>query len=210
MDEYLGSDVENPSTAQEDIGVLLEVCAKELFNNLPDSPFYTRKNAEELSIITQFFLASMNIYCRANGISSVNFGEVLDNSRDLSDAIAGIVLSINNGSSIEEALLNFVDDNKHSFGLERALTPADRAEIKKRFSQNYAQIKESPHFDEFALLDDSKPGPFISHQGSICLNFAEFVKADFPSLAPDYFESIRADFKALKKRGYQVDQQMGS
>jgi hypothetical protein len=59
MDKYLGSDEANPSTANEYIDMLIEVCAKELFNNLPDSPFYTRKDAEELSIITQFFLANV-------------------------------------------------------------------------------------------------------------------------------------------------------
>ncbi|WP_193392714.1 hypothetical protein, partial [Legionella santicrucis] len=199
LDEYIGSDVENPSTAHEYIGMLLEVCAKELFNNLPDSPFYLRKNAEELSIITQFFLAHVNIYCYANQLSTVNFGKILDDTAELSREVAGIVLSITKGDSIEDALLDFVNKNSPSFGLSRELAPADWADIKKRFTQNYAQIKESPHFDEFALLDDSKPEPFINHQGSICLNFAEFVKAGFPGLVPDYFGTIRADFKALKK-----------
>lgn len=199
MDEYLGSDEENPSTAQEYIGALLEICAGEIFNNLPDSPFYTRKNAEELSIITQFFLANINIYCYANQISTVNFGKILDDTKELSREVAGIVLCITEGDSIEDALLDFVNKNSLSFGLSRELAPADSGDIKRRFTQNYAQIKESPHFDEFALLDDNKPGPFIHHQGSICLNFAEFVKAGFPNLAPDYFESIRADFNTREK-----------
>jgi hypothetical protein len=131
-------------------------------------------------------------------ISSINFGTGLDSSKDLSDTIAGIVLSIDNGKSIEDALLDFVNNNKKVFGLSRELAPADRGEIKKKFTENHAQIKDSPHFDEFTLLDDTKPGLFISHQGSICLDFSEFVKIGFPSLAPDYFASILADFKALK------------
>lgn len=193
IDEIYGATL----TTQEYIDSLLGCCAPRLFETLAESPFYTRQSAEELSIITQFFLASVNIYCRAHAISSVNFGAVLDNSEDLSETITAIVLSIDNGISMEEALLDFVNNNSQSFGLERPLAPTDRADIKKRFSQNYAQIKESPHFDEFTLLDDSKPGPFISHQGSICLDFAELVAAGFPSLDSDYFASIRADFKAL-------------
>ena len=184
-------------TTEDYINGLLGACALPLFDSLAESPFYTRENAEELSIITQFFLASVNIYCRAHAISLINFGAVLDDSKDLSDSIAGIVLSIDNGKSIEDALLDLVNNNKEAFGLSRELAPADRGEIKKKFTENYAQIKDSPHFDEFTLLDDTKPGPFISHQGSICLNFAEFVKTGFPILAPDYFETIRADFKAL-------------
>ena len=46
--------------------------------------------------------------------------------------------------------------------------------IKKQFTEHYAEIKETKEFDEFIVLDKSKPGPFIPYQNAISLNFAEF------------------------------------
>ena len=199
MDEFIGSDEDNLSTANAYIDMLLEVCARELFNNLPDSPFYTRKDAEELSIITQFFLANVTIYCYANQKSTVNFGKILDDSQALSEEAAGIVLSITQGDSIEDALLDFVNRHVQDFGLLRTLTTSDKAQIKRKFTECYNIIKEAPHFDEFILLDDNKKGPFVSHQGSICLDFAEFMQAAMPTQAPEYFKNTLDDFNQLDK-----------
>ncbi|MDP1603722.1 MAG: hypothetical protein Q8M03_10705 [Legionella sp.] len=199
IDGILGSDEAKPATAEEYIDILLSTCAPELFNALAESPFYTRNNAEELSIITQFFLASVNIHCYTNAISTINFGKVLDSSESLSEEVAAIVLSIYKDGGIEDALLDFINEHTQDFGLKSALTPVDRAQIKSQFTQNYSEIKKSPHFDEFILLDESKKGPFVSHQGSICLDFAEFSQTAIPALAADYFESIRTAFNALKK-----------
>jgi len=199
IDGILGSDEANPATAEEYIDMLLSTCAPELFNTLAESPFYTRNNAEELSIITQFFLGGVNIYCDIHSISTANFGKVLDSSEPLSEELAAMVLSIYTGASIEDALLDFMNEHSQDFGLERAFTPVDRAQIKSQFTQNYSEIKKSPHFDEFILLDDSNKGPFVSHQGSICLDFSEFIQAAIPALATDYFENNRADFNSLKK-----------
>ncbi|MDP1604208.1 MAG: hypothetical protein Q8M03_13190 [Legionella sp.] len=197
IDRILGCDEEQPATVKDYIETLLNVCSPELLEGFVDSPFYTRQNAEELSIITQFFLGVINAHCRANALSSVNFGEVLDNSDELSTRIAALVLSITSGASIEDALLEFVNVNIPSFGLERPLTPIDQAQIKKRFWHNYSEIKEAPHFDEFTLLFDSEKGLFVSHQGSICCNLAEFTHAALPELGSDYFARICVDFKTL-------------
>lgn len=195
IDVLLGCDEASPATAEDYIEMLLSTCTPELFDRLDESPFYTRQNAEELSIITQFFLGVISAHSRANAISSANFGEVLDNSEELSQTIAALVLSITNGTSIEDALLDFVNENSPSFGLTRPLTPIDRAQIKERFWQSYNEIKKAPHFDEFTLLFDSKKGLFVSHQGSICCNLAEFIQAALPALASDYFARSCADFK---------------
>jgi len=199
IDAMLGSDEANPSVATDYIEMLLSTSAPELFNTLVESPFYTRNNAEELSIITQFFLANVNIYCNSNKISTINFGEILDKTEALSEEIAAIVLSITNGASIEDVLLDFMNRNSQDFGLERELTLRDRAQIKQKFTEHFSEIKKSPHFDEFILLDGSKKGLFISHQGSICLNFAEFIQAALPTLELDYFKNICTDFNTLKK-----------
>lgn len=198
LDNLMGYDASTPATVDEYIKDLLSACALNLFDTLVESPFYTRKNAEELSIITQFFMASVNIYCHNRGLSTANFAQTLDNAEGLSDDIAGIVLFIEKGASIEEALLNWVNTNYHALGLSKELSPVDKAHIKKQFTAHYAQIKESPHFDEFMVLDDSKDGPFVSHQGSVCLDFAELLHSGSQQ-EQLYFESIREDFKTLKK-----------
>lgn len=198
MDNLMGYDASTPATVDEYIQDLLNACALNLFDTLVESPFYTRKNAEELSIITQFFMASINIYCRNLGLSTANFAQTLENTEGLSDEIAGIVLSIDNGASIEAALLDWLNTHYLALGLSKELSLVDKALINKQFTAHYTQIKESPHFDEFMVLDDSKDGPFVSHQGSICLGFSELVHSGSQQ-EQLYFENIREDFKTLKK-----------
>lgn len=196
IDELMMFDEENPPSAKDYIDALLGQCAPNLFAAFVESPFYTIKKPEELSIVTQFFLASVNIYCRANALSALNFGKILDESEELSKTVAAIVLSLQEeGANIEDALLDFINEHSESFGLKNPLAPADQALMKKQFIEQFAEIKESPHFDEFTLLDSTKPGPFLVYQGSIGLNFAEFVESGFPELNPDFFGRVRDDFK---------------
>ncbi|MDI1352069.1 MAG: hypothetical protein PSV35_04755 [bacterium] len=196
IDELMMFDEENPPSAKDYIDALLGISAPNLFDDLLESPFHTIKNPEGLSIVTQFFLASVNIYCRAHGLGSANFGQILDESEELSQTIAGFVLSLQQGGPrIEDVLLDFINEHRITFGLKNPLRPVDRGQMKKQFTEQFAEIKESPHFDEFTLLDSTKPGPFLIHQGSICLNFAEFVKAGFPALDPEFFATVRNDFK---------------
>lgn len=187
-----------PLTAKEYINTLIDCCAGNLFEMIEESPFYSRKSVEELSIITQFFLGSINIFCKANEISKENFGAILDNNQTLSEAISALVLSVDVNDNIENALLDFINQNQQTFGLKKALTSIDCRQIKTQFTQNYKTIKESPHFDEFALLDDTKTGLFFSHQGSICLNMAEFIRVGFPEFTPQHVNAVCTDFKTLK------------
>ncbi|MDP1602441.1 MAG: hypothetical protein Q8M03_04165 [Legionella sp.] len=195
IEGILGCNEEEPATARDYIEVLLNTCSPQLLEELIESPFYTRHNGAELSIITQFFLAVINFHCRTNGISVKNFGAILDSDEELSKKIAARVLSITNGESIEDALLTLVNDNSESFGFARPLTLVDGAAIKERFQRNYSEINKAPHFDEFILLDESKKGTFISHQSSICCNLAEFVHAALPELTPDHFKLVCADLR---------------
>ena len=185
------------TTAEDYINALINLCAPDLFNDVQESPFYTRIDEENLSIITQFFLGSVNIYCRANNISAKNFGQILDNDQDLSVTVAGIVVSMTKDDSIEDALIQWISDNQNAFGLQRPLNEQDARAIKDAFYTNYKAIKNSPHFDEFALLDSTKPYPFFHHQGSICLNFCDFIMAAFPALLPQFVQTARDDFTSL-------------
>ena len=186
---------DDSTTAEDYINALINLCAPNLLNDVDESPFHTRKGTEQLSIITQFFLGSVNIYCKMNNISDKNFGWVLDNDKDLSSTVAEILLSMTDGGSIEDALIQWMNENQRTFGMTRKLETKDIKGIKDAFYRNYNAIKDSPHFDEFALLDATKPHPFIHHQGSICLNFIEFIKAGFPGLASDFVKVASNDFK---------------
>lgn len=183
-------------TAREYIEAFLGFCAPNLFDTVKESPFDTTQTSDQLSLVTQFFLAYVNIYCRAMQISSANFGEKLDASKGLSQQVAKTVKDARvSKCSIEDALLDFVSDHSQYFGLIRIVHPADRAKIKDKFSQYYAQIKESPQLDEFLVLDNSKSGPFVFHQGAICLNFIDFVRQGWSELECDF---VRADFKGIQ------------
>jgi hypothetical protein len=193
--ELMMFDEDNPPSITNYIDALLGQCAPTLFDVLIESPFHTIKKPEELSIVTQFFMGSLNIYCRAHGLSALNFGTVLDESEGLSQHLAAMVLSLQNEANIEEALLDFIHEHQESFGLKKRLSSVERAQIKKQFTEQFAEIKESPHFDEFTLLDTTKSGPFLVYQGAICLHFAEFMATGFPELNPDFFATLRDDFK---------------
>ena len=182
-------------TAKEYVDALIGYCTPTLFDTLPESPFYTIKTAEELSILTQFFLATVNMYCRANHLSPANFGQVLDASGELSTEVAARVLSVlSNHANIDDALLDFVNEHQGELKLKQALTPEDMTIIKKKFTEHYAEIKDSPHFDEFMVFDSNKPGQFINHQGCICTDFCEFAAG----LENSFFvQQNRKDFTAM-------------
>ncbi|MFI4963109.1 MAG: hypothetical protein ACHP6H_04545 [Legionellales bacterium] len=214
IDEAMLFDADNPPSSGAYIETLMHYCAKDFFATLVEPVFYSAKHADELSIMTQFFMAQVNIYCRANQISTLNFGTVLDGDSELSTTIAAIVYSCHlSGAHIEDALLDFVNEKHNKFGLikrsrkRRAqaddtlepLLPADCAVIKKQFAQHYAQIKETKEFDEFIVLDTRKPGPFISYQNAISLHFSEFTGIGFPELKPDFFKAALADFKSINE-----------
>ena len=195
IDTDMGFD-DNPASAKEYVDALIGYCTPTLFETLPESPFYTIKTAEALSILTQFFLAIVNIYCRAQNISPANFGQVLDASDALSTEVAARVLSVlSSNANIEESLFDFVNAHQGDLQLKQALTPEDMAIIKQQFTEHYAEIKDSPHFDEFMVFDSSKPGPFINHQGCICTDFCEFLAAGIENSF--FIQQHCKDFKAM-------------
>ena len=197
-----GGHVPPAPTAAEYVDALLGYCAPNLFDTLLESPFYAANTAKELSILTQLFMAHINIYCASHGLSTANFGKILDGSEALSEEITARILSAQAyGLSIEDALLDCVNENQATFQLTQPLTPEDMNTIKTQFTEHYAEIKESPHFDEFVVLETHKPGLFVTHQGSICTDFAEFAKSSLLSIDSSYFQDIREDYKRIAGAG---------
>lgn len=211
IDEIMGF-TDEPATTQDYIDVLLNSCAGELWDNIPEgniSPFYSlRFNPEKLdkfdklSILTQFFLAQVNIYCKANGISDQNFGGILDASPKLCMEVVGIVSSaLGAGAPVEESLCAFFNNHMQELGLDKPLTLIDMDSIKQKFNRTYATVtatKGNPHMDDFMILDTStKTGKFVTHQGSICTDFSELVPKNLDN---KHFQVFRADFEKPRSR----------
>jgi hypothetical protein len=189
------------ATSKDYIESLLGYCANSLFDRIPESPFSLIRSvddADSLLILTQFYLAELNLYCAAEHVSTANFGVILDASPDLSDTVAAIVISaLNSGVSVESALCNFINENQALLELNRDLRSDEVSSIEQNFISHYAQIKASDHFDEFTVLDIHKPGLFVAHQGAICTDISEVIAVGFPELNSDYFEATREDFKDI-------------
>ena len=195
-------------TREDYIDALLGACALDVWETLPTPPFYSipaatpvDERTERLSILTQFFLANLNVYCKARAISGQNFGGVLDASPDLSNELASRVsTALTNGGDVERAICNFCNVNVDIFDLSRAINAEDLTSIRQTFERAYRTVtatNENPHMDDFMILDRGATGEtakFVTHQGAICVNFAEIIDPTAASSNPDYFASIRADF----------------
>uniref|UniRef100_UPI0013EF9F00 hypothetical protein n=1 Tax=Legionella yabuuchiae TaxID=376727 RepID=UPI0013EF9F00 len=186
------------------IEALLGVCAPDLSTLLQGSPFYLgtfanqEEKAERLSILTQFYLGVMNVYCRAQGISDNNFGVILDASPELSQALVEVVSqALSAGDDVESALCDFCNVHASEFGLSRSLSAEDKEAIQQKFETAFRTVtatKENPHMDDFMILDLEAHGEnakFVTHQGLICTDFANIVDPTCPY--QKYFEQIRKD-----------------
>jgi hypothetical protein len=176
------------TTSREYIKALLGLCAPNLQNTLQGSPFYLESSAdpsekaERLSILTQFYLGSLNVYCRAKGISDKNFGMILDGSPILSHELVDIVaFALSRGEEVEPAIVAFFNHHKNEFKLSRELTAQDKDAIVQKLETTYRTVtatKENPHMDDFMFLDTEAQGEndiFITNKGLICTDAAHII-----------------------------------
>ena len=205
LDTLMGFTPDNPATTDDYMAALLGACALNIWDNIATSPFYSGHDnpttqTEKLSIMTQFFLAHVNIHCAENTISPTNFGAILDASSELSDEVAGIVVAaLGTGADVEESLCTFFNEHLADFGFIRALSPADTGAIKQRFITNYATVKDLREMDEFMILNTATDtGNFVTHQGAICTDFSKLAVNN--PLDNAFFQAMRADFEAPKGR----------
>ncbi len=207
IDALMGFTTNKPATQQNYIDALLWSCAANIDVNILAlaSPFFIVQNdemkAEKLSIMTQFFLAHVNIHCAANGISRQNFGTILDASDALSNEVAARVISaLGSGTSVEDSLCAFFNEHATAFGLTRPLAPDEINVIKQTFERTYNTVtatNENPHMDDFMIMDTTHCGKFVTHQGAICTNFAELLRRSPFDNA--YFQGIRTAFQTEPK-----------
>ena len=208
IDTLMGFSPTSLATSEEYIDALIGMCAPNIWESIPTPPFYsipattpTDERTERLSIMTQFFLANLNVYCRARGISTENFGAILDESPKLSNKLVGfIAMTLHGGGDVEKTICDFVNIHLLEFKLSRSLNKSDLAAIRQKFERTYRTVtatKENPHMDDFMILDKEATGATakcMTHQGAICVDFAEIVDPTAASVDPEYFKSIRADF----------------
>nr|WP_241480467.1 hypothetical protein [Legionella norrlandica] len=186
----------NPqTTAPKDyIETLLGYCAPNIFDTEIESPFNTLTQAEDWSIATQFLLGFTNIYAASQGIigKDTNFGQILDSNPDLSNSLAQTLVRAQNAhDDIEEIALAWMNTHATELKLNTSFTQEDFKAIKKTFVTLYSQIKDSPHFDEFFVLDTQKKGDFVIHQGNICMSFAKFASSPFFALPQELTQPLQ-------------------
>jgi hypothetical protein len=190
------------TTSREYIKALLGLCAPNLQNTLQGSPFYLESSADPsekaecLSILTQFYLGSLNVYCRAKGISDKNFGIILDGSPGLSHELVDIVaFALSRGEEVEPAIVAFFNRHQHEFNLSRELNTQDKDAIAQKFETTYRTVtatKENPHMDDFMFLDteaQEENDIFITNKGLICTDASNIIPTTPQNQA--YFAAIR-------------------
>jgi SidC N-terminal domain len=202
IDNLMGFDAD--ATSREYIETLLSHCAPNLQCTLQGSPFYidsasnSSEKAERLSMLTQFYLGVLNVYCRAKGISDRNFGMILDNSPRLSDQlIESIARALAQGHEVERVILLFFHVHEMHFHFSAPLMQEDINAIQKKFESTYRTVtatKENPHMDDFMLLDTEAQGEqniFITYNGLICTDAANIIPTT--SKNQKYFAEIRLE-----------------
>ena len=185
IDAFMGFENASP---KDYIDALLGICAPNLWRMLPGSPFYlgiydnTAHQTESLSMMTQFYLGVLNVYCRAKGISDRNFGVILDGSSSLSQELVEIVaVALSRGEEVEPVMVAFFNRHKNEFKLSRELNVQDKDAIVQKFETTYRTVtatKENPHMDDFMFLDTEAQGEhdiFITNKGLICTDASNII-----------------------------------
>lgn len=196
-----------PFGTKDYIDALIQVCTPNLDTTTEPAPFYKlstndTNKGEYLSITTQFFLATANVFCVAKDLTTTNFGVILDKAPDLSEQLVqAINTSLEKGEPIESTIGHFINTHHQEFGLNNKLTENQIEAIRQKFIRIYRTVtalKENPQMDDFMVAEDLKTpkgkAQLVSHQGFICANFAEIVDPVAASANPEFFSAIRADF----------------
>ena len=200
VDALMGFD--DDASSKDYIDALLGICAPNLWGMIPGSPFYLgiydkeADKVESLSMMTQFYLGVLNVYCRAQGISAENFGVVLDGSSALSQKLVEMVAgSLSRGEIIEPAIIAFFNRHQKEFKLTRELNTQDKDAIVQKFQNTYRTVtatKENPHMDDFMFLDIEAQGAqdiFITNKGLICTDASHIIPVTPKN--QDYLAEIR-------------------
>ncbi|HBS51945.1 MAG TPA: hypothetical protein DEA62_03040 [Coxiellaceae bacterium] len=179
---------ENDTVSPSDVAsYILSACISDDFwKNLSSGPFVDAAalpdatRPEKLSILTQFFLAEVNVFCFAQKKSTQNFGAVLDaNTNQIRTLLATTIKNaLKENQNIEESLIACINKNQTIFGLSEEITKEEAKKIIDRFNIDYRTVSDSPHMDEFILFLPEATGEFVTHKNRISFLFSHFTPDD--------------------------------
>ncbi len=113
FDDLVGIDPDDPPTVKDYVENLISSKLCDVWETLPQlqSPFSitTKREMISLNMMTQFFFSTVGGYCYSHNLSRDHFGNILDEdspsfAQNIVDAVKG---ALQNGSSVEKALLDF-------------------------------------------------------------------------------------------------------
>ena len=202
VDAYAFMGFGDDASSKDYIDALLGICSPSLCVMIPGSPFYLgiygneANKAERFSMMTQFYLGILNVYCRAKGISAENFGVILDGSSVLSQELVEMVANaLRHGEIVEPAIVAFFNQHQKEFKLTRELNTQDKDAIVQKFETTYRTVtatEENPHMDDFMFLDTEAQGAqdiFITNKGLICTDASHIIPVTPKNR--DYLAEIR-------------------
>ncbi len=135
---------------------------------------------ERFSQMIQFYMGVINIYLFARGVCDINMGPVLESDVVCYDFGVMLTEAVRLGKNVEMEILDFVSEKKDLFKLTRALDGVEKRQIREQFRQQYLVIKDSPHFDEFMLIDSQEqPSGWVQWQNRQVCPFMTVVNTCF-------------------------------
>jgi len=151
-------------------------------------------HADKLSVLTQFFLATVNIYLYDKKDYQTNLGAVFDADQHLSSALAEkIKVALNAGNDAENAIVEFLVEKR----CMEALSPDEMAAIKAAFSTQYLAIRDSDHMDEFFVKPQNTDSCWFEYGGALSVELCQFAnninieeQRDFIQEKIDNFQQI--------------------
>lgn len=206
--------------------------ANRLMDPTPPFALLASKDAkvarQELNIMVQFFLAEVNIFARSQALTTYNFGQVLEGipqtqlanahqmqsyenkSTQLRKALCErIVQKVEGGERVDHEIINFINDHAQDFGLNKTINPEERDLICSDFQQDWSSIEESPHFDEFIILDN-RSGQFVNHQGAIAVDFVDVFEKNLGYHQTKITPEDKLFFKAVSQSSEKLTGEVNS
>lgn len=190
-------------TTEEAANLILNACLNEEFwdglvnNNFfnPDYKEYNeysaRLEANRLGMALQFFWGKISVYCYEKGLSTQDFGEILDQSPYDAEITSLIINSLPNTQQVQTAIFNYINAHLTEFRMKQALSNEDQMSIVDGFNEDYRLIKNSPNFDEFMLFNPNIPGDFFNHHNKISVHFLDLIHySDLSSYTSHNIQSI--------------------
>lgn len=193
--------------------------APDFWLSMIDTPFTIislyeeEQQVDKLSLLIQFYLAHVSIYCAANNLSQLNFGLAFDKltwmrwklcaviKKSLAEDITQVSKNIFNLINSEEA--------RATLRINRELTENDYEEINAAFLRQYKVAMQSDHPDEFLIFLPKYHGSFVNHQGKIATSLSKAFLATMPLRASSDSSNL-IDFARSINKAFDDEIKLGS